>query len=81
MYSKISDLFQRASSESGTAFNDWSFRESTLDRAIKLAQILGCQYIKKETVKSCLQNVPAELIVKHQDAVLAPEVLLESKMF
>lgn len=73
---KSHGLFQRASSESGTVFNDWSFRRSTLDRAIKLAQILGCQSTAVRRIESCFQNMPADLIVKHQDAVLTPEEIL-----
>lgn len=60
-------LFQRGVSMSGTALNCWSQTENALEKAKKLATLLGCPTNSTETLVNCLRYRPARSVIDAVD--------------
>lgn len=60
----IKGLFNRAISQSGSAFCHWAYTENAVQKTKELAENLGCPtYYSKDTIK-CLRSRPALAITK-----------------
>ncbi|KAJ8967967.1 hypothetical protein NQ317_007325 [Molorchus minor] len=59
-------LFARGISHSGTVLDPWAFRTKPLERAKKLAVLVGCKDESTEELKRCLQQRPAALLLEQQ---------------
>ncbi|KAJ8933693.1 hypothetical protein NQ318_008412 [Aromia moschata] len=59
-------LFVRGISQSGTALDPWAIRRHPLERARKLAILLGCSDESTQELKKCLKQKPARLILEKQ---------------
>lgn len=57
-------LFQRAISESGSAFNPWSLADNTTERARRLAEIIGFKGGSNEELLEFLRQAPFRKIVE-----------------
>ncbi|KAJ8962410.1 hypothetical protein NQ317_013771 [Molorchus minor] len=59
-------LFARGISHSGTVLDPWAIRTNPLERAKKLAVLVGCKDESTEELKRCLQQRPAALLLEQQ---------------
>ncbi|KAF7996027.1 hypothetical protein HCN44_009065 [Aphidius gifuensis] len=57
-------LFKRGLSFSGNALNPWAITEGTLEKAQKLANIVGCPTAVVEEMVKCLKTRPARQIAR-----------------
>lgn len=57
-------LFVRGMSQSGTALAPWVVRRNALQRAKKLATLVGCPDSPTEDLKKCLKQRPAQSLLQ-----------------
>ncbi|XP_018562033.1 venom carboxylesterase-6 [Anoplophora glabripennis] len=57
-------LFVRGLAHSGTALAPWAIRRNALQRAKKLASLVGCPDSPTEELKKCLKQRPANTLMK-----------------
>lgn len=56
-------LFHRGISQSGSALNPWVLQENAREKAVKLAELLGCPSANSAQIVSCLSKRSARQIV------------------
>lgn len=60
-------LFQRAISQSGSAFCPWGFSRTPREQALRLGNQVGCPYTDSEELVNCLVSLdPWDLIKPHE---------------
>lgn len=65
------DLFHKAIMQSGCVFNPWAFMDKPLDRAFKLAKLLGCETDDTTELLEFFTSIPAADIVATQDKIFS----------
>ncbi|KAF2892558.1 hypothetical protein ILUMI_13618 [Ignelater luminosus] len=71
-FSPLSEgLFHRGISQSGTALVPWALQEAPLEKAKKLAELVGCSDSSTKEIKKCLQNRSARHLVEKTAAFFA----------
>jgi carboxylesterase type B len=61
---RLTGLFKRGYSQSGSTLCPWAQMERGRDKAIMLAQALGCNTQDSQELVECLSNRPARQIVQ-----------------